>query len=73
MDKNVLYEDDNRKDEKNGSQYDRFMWSDEDKQNNRERHSHEWVDTYTTTQGYHGENTSKQEKAFNGHRWTKNK
>lgn len=73
MGKDTWYEDDNRKDEKNNGQYDRFCWSDDDKDNNRGRHSHEWIDTYSTTQGFHGENTSKEDKNWSGHRWNDNK
>ena len=71
MSGNTFYEDNNRKDEKNGGQYDRFSWGDNDKIANRDKHGHEWVDTYTTVQGYHGENTSKSDKSWSGRRWKK--
>ncbi len=71
--KDTLYEDNNRKDEKHGSQYDRFRWGNNDKNENRSKHSHEWVDTYTTEQGYHGENTSNADKSWSGRRWNKRK
>ncbi len=71
MGKKILYEDDNRKDEKNGSQYDRFTWSGDNKSTNRGVHEHEFVDTHTTVQGYHGENTSKSDKSWSGRRFNK--
>ena len=73
MGRDNLYEDNNRKDEKNGSQYDRFTWDKNDKSENRGRHTHEWIDTYTTEQGYHGENTSTSDKKWGGKRWNNNK
>ena len=69
MSRKVLYEDDNRKDEKNGSQYDRLEWEGDDKSNNRDRPSHDWVDTKTGEQGYHGEDCSKEDKRWAGKRW----
>lgn len=69
-----IYKDDNRKDRYNPKtgEYDRYEWEDNDRHENYERHSHEWVNTRNGEQGYHGNDCSKEDKYWGGKRWRGN-
>ena len=69
MERKVIYEDDNKKVEKNNYQYNEFSWKENDKEENRKKHEENWLNTFNGQQGWHGDECSKEDKRWGGKRW----